>query len=251
MAQKWRIGTSGWNYKHWKGLFYPPDLSQRKWLEFYTGEFDTVELNASFYRLPKVTTFHSWYERTPQGFLWAVKANKFITHTRRLKDCEESLERFYDSIQGLKEKLGPILLQLPPSLAFDEVLFREFCTLLQDRHRHVLEVRHASWITDKVFDIMNQFNVAFCISDTAGRYPYHEAVTTDFIYIRLHGSRKLYTSEYTTQELHTWAEKILQWGKETFCYFDNDFEGYAVQNARELKKILAKLSGISARKGTE
>ncbi len=236
-----RIGTSGWNYKHWKEIFYPADLSPRKWLEFYSSHFNTVELNATFYRLPKVNTFESWKNRTPDGFLWSVKANKFITHTKRLKDCREPLDRFYTSVSGLGDKLGPILFQLPPSLTYDEQVFLDFCALLKPNYLHTLEVRNRSWLDDGAFEIMRKFNIAFCISDTAGRYPYHEAVTADFVYIRLHGSRKLYASEYTVEELHTWAKKILHWGKRTFCYFDNDFEGYAIKNARGLINILTEL----------
>ena len=237
MPRHW-IGTSGWNYKHWKEVFYPAELSPRKWLEFYSTRFNTVELNATFYRLPKVQTFESWKNRTPEGFLWSVKANKFITHTKRLKDCHEPLDRFYTSVAGLGDKLGPILFQLPPSLSFDEQLFLDFCSLLKPGYLYTLEVRNKSWLDDRPFEIMRKFNIAFCISDTAGRYPYHEAVTADFVYIRLHGSKKLYASEYTIEELETWAKKILDWGKKTFCYFDNDFEGYAVKNARQLINLL-------------
>ena len=237
-SQEFRIGTSGWNYKHWKEIFYPANVAQRKWLEFYCTRFDTVELNATFYRLPKVETFQSWKKRTPQGFLWAVKANKFITHTKRLKDCEEPIERFYSSVKGLDKKLGPILFQLPPSLQFDESLFEDFCSLLSNSYKHVLEVRHASWIDDKAFQIMAKNQIAFCISDTAGRYPYHEQITADFTYVRLHGSKKLYASKYTTEELETWAKKLLDWGVDAYVYFDNDFGGNAVENAMELKGLL-------------
>ncbi|HDM09079.1 MAG: DUF72 domain-containing protein [Deltaproteobacteria bacterium] len=238
-SQEFRIGTSGWNYKHWKEIFYPANVAQRKWLEFYCTRFDTVELNATFYRLPKVETFQSWKKRTPQGFLWAVKANKFITHTKRLKDCEEPIERFYSSVKGLDKKLGPILFQLPPSLQFDESLFEDFCSLLSNSYKHVLEVRHASWIDDKAFQIMAKNQIAFCISDTAGRYPYHEQITADFTYVRLHGSKKLYASKYATEELETWAKKLLDWGVDAYVYFDNDFGGNAVENAMELKGLLA------------
>ncbi len=235
MAEQLRIGTSGWIYKHWKGLFYPGDLAQKSWLEFYARHFDTVEINATFYRLPKPSTFESWYNRTPEGFLWAVKASKFITHTKRLKGCEEPIQRFYNSVEPLREKLGPLLFQLPPSLTFDESLFKEFCSLLKTSFTHALEVRHKSWIQERAFQIMSDYNIAFCISDTAGRYPFHEIITADFIYIRLHGSQKLYASLYTKDEIKQWAEKIIKWDKPTFVYFDNDFEGYAIQNARELK----------------
>ncbi|RLB20002.1 MAG: DUF72 domain-containing protein [Deltaproteobacteria bacterium] len=237
-SREFRIGTSGWNYKHWKDIFYPAKVSQKKWLEFYCTKFDTVELNATFYRLPKAQTFESWRKRTPDGFLWAVKANKFITHTKRLKDCEEPLQRFYSSAKGLNKKLGPILFQLPPSLQFDESLFEDFCSLLHRPYRHTIEIRHPSWITDKAFEIMSKHKIAFCISDTAGRYPYHEQLTADFTYVRLHGSKKLYASKYSTEELETWAGKLLDWGVDAYVYFDNDFSGHSVENAMELKTLL-------------
>ncbi len=234
----WRIGTSGWNYKHWKGGFYPEGLAQSKWLEYYAEHFDTVELNATFYRLPAPSTFERWYERTPPGFLWSVKASKFITHTRRLKECEEPLERLYEALAPLKEKLGVILFQLPPSLAYEPSVAEGFFRLLNKDFRHTLEVRNKSWIQDQAFQMMETYNIAFCISDTAGRYPYHEITTTDFVYVRLHGSRKLYASCYTEQEIATWAKKLKAWSRPAFVYFDNDFEGYAIKNARQLIEAL-------------
>ena len=130
MKQEIRIGTSGWTYPHWKDAFYPADWPKSKWLEYYTQHFDTVELNATFYRLPKAKTFENWKQRTPHDFLWAVKANKYITHTKRLREPEEPLKRFYGAASGLQEKLGPVLIQLPPGLAFDEKLFEGFCRSL-------------------------------------------------------------------------------------------------------------------------
>ncbi|OEU79612.1 MAG: hypothetical protein BA865_10990 [Desulfobacterales bacterium S5133MH4] len=239
MKRELRIGTSGWTYDHWKKLFYPENLPKSRWLEYYGKHFDTVELNATFYRLPKPKTFENWKRRTPDYFLWAVKANKYITHTKRLKEPVEALERFYAAASGLEEKLGPILFQLPPSLSFDEKKFNNFCQYLNPSQRHTLEVRHPSWISDRLFSILKKFNIALCIADTAGRYPYHEVVTADFLYIRLHGSKKLYASEYSEGELQAWAEKITGWSKDTYLYFDNDFGGYAVKNAKRLKKILA------------
>lgn len=233
-----RIGTSGWTYPHWQELFYPVDWPKSRWLEYYTEHFDTVELNATFYRLPLLKTFENWKARTPAHFLWAVKANKYITHTKRLKGPEEPLKRFYTAAACLQEKLGTILFQLPPSLLFDEKEFRNFCQYLKPSQRHALEVRHPSWISDRLFAILEEYNVAFCIADTAGRYPYHEVVTADFVYIRLHGSKKLYASDYSEGELQAWAHKIKEWGKDTYLYFDNDFGGYAVKNAKRLKEIL-------------
>ncbi|OPX39670.1 MAG: hypothetical protein B1H13_09270 [Desulfobacteraceae bacterium 4484_190.3] len=238
MKELVRIGTSGWTYGHWKGIFYPEDQPKAKWLEYYTRKFDTVELNASFYRLPQETTFKNWFTRTPEGFLWSLKASRYITHIKRLSDVNEALQRFYDRAGLLGSKLGPLLFQLPPSLVYDTRLVQTFLAQLDPCYRHAIEVRNPSWLNSEFLRQIQDNNTAFCISDTAGRYPYGEEITADFVYIRLHGSRKLYASEYTTEELEGWAKKIVAWGRETFVYFDNDFEGYAVRNARQLKRFL-------------
>jgi uncharacterized protein YecE (DUF72 family) len=234
-----RIGTSGWDYPHWQQVFYPPSLQKIRWLEFYASRFDTVELNAAFYRQPNAATVAKWHDRTPPGFLWAVKANRYITHIRRLRDVSKPLCRFYSVIKGLREKLGPVLMQLPPRLAFDEGLARSFLAALDPGLRHVLEVRNSSWINERVFELLAEHNVAMCIADTAGCFPVSEAVTADFIYVRLHGSRELYASKYTGAELQVWAEKIRRWGMDTYVYFDNDHAGHALQNALRLRKLLA------------
>jgi uncharacterized protein YecE (DUF72 family) len=236
---KWRIGTSGWTYKHWKGVVYPSGVPVSKWLRYHSAQFDTIEVNATFYRLPKPDTFERWYRETPEDFLWAVKGSKFITHTRGLKDSGEPLERLYGGLSGLREKLGPILFQLPPRLSYNKNLLLNFCDHLDHSKLHALEIRHPSWIVDQVFQILKEHEVAFCFSDTAGRYPYHETFTADFLYIRLHGSRKMYASEYTEEELQAWARKIRSWDMEAYVYFDNDFGGFAVNNAKRLREILA------------
>jgi len=247
MIQGIYIGTSGWNYEHWKEIFYPPDCPKSKWLEFYAQHYGTVELNASFYRLPKPQTFENWRTKTPDNFLWAVKANKYITHIKKIQDVEEPLERFFGSVELLKEKLGPILFQLPPSLSFDEAILSRFCDQLKGNHLYALEVRHSSWTKRRVIDILRDYNIALCISDTAGRYPYIEENTASFSYIRLHGSKKLYASEYTEEELHVFAKKIRDWSRETYLYFDNDYGGYAIKNAKRLKEIL----GLPSPKGVQ
>ena len=239
MTSKIHIGTSGWTYDHWREVFYPKDCPKAKWLDFYTRHYGTVELNASFYRLPKPQTFENWRERTPDNFLWAVKANRYITHIKRLKDPEEPLERFFGSADALKEKLGPILFQLPPSLSFDEEVFIHFCKQLKGDRLYTLEVRHPSWAQERAVDILKDNNIALCVSDSAGRYPYIEEDTATFIYIRLHGSKKLYASKYSEDELQTYAGRIRDWSKDTYLYFDNDYKGYAINNAKRLKEILA------------
>jgi uncharacterized protein YecE (DUF72 family) len=239
MNQKIHIGTSGWIYNHWAEIFYPKDCAKAKWLEFYAEHFGTVELNASFYRLPKPQTFENWRKRTPDHFLWAVKASRYITHIKRIKDIQEPLERFFSAVAPLEEKRGPLLFQLPPTLSFDEAVLSHFCKQLKANHLCTLEVRHPSWAQKRALAILKDHNVALCASDTAGRYTYIEEGTATFRYIRLHGSKKLYASEYSEEELQEYARKIRAWSKDTYLYFDNDFSGYAIKNAKRLKEILA------------
>jgi uncharacterized protein YecE (DUF72 family) len=237
MDQKIYIGTSGWIYDHWAELFYPQGCPKGRWLEFYAEHFDTVELNASFYRLPRPQTFENWRKRTPDNFLWAVKASRYITHVKRLREAAEPLDRLHSSVEALEEKLGPILVQLPPNLVFDEGVFYEFCQHLKKDRLYALEVRHPSWAHQKAIDMLRDHNIALCVSDTAGRYPYIEEDTAAFSYIRLHGSQKLYASEYSEVELQAYARKIRDLAKDTYLYFDNDYHGYAVKNARRMKGI--------------
>jgi uncharacterized protein YecE (DUF72 family) len=190
--------------------------------------------------LPRRETFENWRRRTPENFLWAVKASRYITHVKRLKEPDDPLARFFGMARLLKEKLGPVLFQMPPNLVFDEQAATQFCrSVVSYNHRCVLEVRHSSWLENTALAILENSNIALCISDTAGRYPYSEVITADFVYIRLHGSRKLYASDYTEEELMSWARKIEKWNRDTYLYFDNDFEGYAPKNAIRLKEILA------------
>jgi uncharacterized protein YecE (DUF72 family) len=233
------IGTSGWNYDHWRGTFYPGTVPKSRLLEFYAQIFTTVEVNATFYRQIGESTFHRWRENTPQGFIWAVKANRFITHIKRLKRVEDSLEKFFSQIGTLDKKLGPVLFQLPPSLEFDRCTAETFFSLLPKGNRYTIEARHESWTSDDALSILKDHDIAWCISDTAGRFPYLEAVTAGFVYIRLHGSRKLYASLYTEEELVIWAEKIESWGIDAYVYFDNDFMGYAPKNALRLRELLS------------
>jgi uncharacterized protein YecE (DUF72 family) len=235
--QTLRIGTSGWVYPHWQGIFYPDDYPKNKWLEYYALHFDALELNASFYHLPNPVTFEKWKRRTPAGFVWAVKLNRYVTHVRRLKNVETAMHRFYEAVALLGNKLGPILIQLPPSLVYEKSLIDNFLDILHPSLKHAIEIRHASWMQDEFMDCLRQRNVAFCISDTAGRYPMRIEMTADFAYLRLHGSQQLYASLYTEEELKSWAEKIRAWSCETWVFFDNDSEGNAVRNALRLKEI--------------
>lgn len=241
------IGTSGYNYPHWwNGVFYPSDLPQRKWLEFYAQHLDTVELNVTFYRLPKKEIFEGWYKRTPKHFTFAIKGSRFITHIKRLKDCREPLSLLLDNASSLKEKMGAVLWQLPPRFPFEKDRLEEFCVLLSTLPRakslrHVFEFRDESWLSQDCFRVLEEFQFGFCISHGSG-LPCVEKVTTDFAYLRLHGGEVLYGSNYSDQELKEWAEKIAGWTrrkKDVLIYFNNDAYGFAVKNALALKKLIS------------
>jgi uncharacterized protein YecE (DUF72 family) len=236
------IGTSGWQYKHWKDVFYPQGLKNTDWLSFYAQRFDTLEVNVTFYRDVKPSTYEKWYNTVPEDFLFSVKMSKFITHIKRLKVDGNSVNRFTENVHGLKEKLGVVLIQLPPAIKFDQSLIRDFFSLLDKKLCYTVEARHKSFINDKFFSILEENGVAWCIADSAGRYPYHETVTASFVYIRLHGSRRLYASDYSDNELKAWKDKILSWNRNFFVYFDNDFDGYAVKNAQKLQQLFSSIT---------
>jgi len=240
------IGTSGYRYFHWYGVFYPETLKQDKLLEYYSKFFDTVELNVTFYRLPGAKVFKGWYERTPQKFSFAVKASRVITHIKKLKSCEDVVKKFFERVKELNEKLSVILWQLPPGWKKDISRLSSFCSLLYEKfsfYRHVFEFRHESWCCDDVYKILKHYNFGFCIADSP-YWPLVERVTADFVYLRFHGSKALYASNYTTSELKRWAEKIKYWlqdGIAVYAYFNNDAEGYAVKNALALKELVKQL----------
>lgn len=233
------IGTSGWNYPHWKEVFYPFDLTAKNWLTFYAQTFPAVELNYSFYRLPKEETYAKWYKLTPPGFIFSLKASRFITHIKRLKDCQGALDIFLKNAETLGEKKGPIFFQLPPSFKKDLDRLVAFCESLPAEGRFAFEFRHPSWFDEEVYQFLRKRNLALIFSDTP-RYPYIEEVTADFIYLRLHGHEKLYASKYTDVQLKEYAKKVKNWQKirAVYVFFDNDFSGYAVENAQELLKLL-------------
>ncbi len=235
-----RIGTSGWHYRHWRGVFYPEKLPVRKWLTYYARYFDTSEVNATFYGTLKPETLRRWVEETPEGFVFAVKANRYITHVKRLKGVTDSLKRFYESLEPLYPKLGPVLFQLPPNLEYDPDLLEDFLWALPREFPLALEVRHPSFHQETFLDQLRSRGVALCLSDTAGRHPsLFFATTADFSYIRLHGSRRLYRSCYTEEELQEWARRIRGFPvKKVYVYFDNDALGWAPENALRLKRIL-------------
>ena len=237
---KYYIGTSGWVYRHWREVFYPVKLAQSKWLEFYTHHFPTVELNNSFYRLPTEKAFSNWRQTSPEGFIYAVKVSRFITHIKRLKDVEEPVQTFLERARLLEEKLGPLLYQLPPNMHRNDERLDSFLSLLPKELRHVVEFRHESWLDERVFDMLRQHNVGFCVFDMPG-LSCPLLATADFAYIRFHGSSGLYYSCYSDEELEDWARKISELAKgldAVYIYFNNDAEGYAITNAQTLARKL-------------
>ena len=235
-----RIGTSGWYYKHWRDAFYPADLSMRRMLSFYVQRFDTVEINNSFYRLPDKTTFEAWREATPKDFCFAVKANRYLTHIKRLNDPEAGLNNFMPRVERLQEKLGPILFQLPPHWHCNTDRLAAFLAALPGGYRYSFELRNPSWHTPAVYDLLRQHKAAFCIFELV-RFQSPMIITADFTYVRLHGPKGAYQGNYRPATLDTWAQRIRKWRdelKEVYLYFDNDQASFAAQNALELKQLL-------------
>ena len=235
-----RIGTSGWYYEHWKELFYPAALSKSKWFEYYARHFDTVEINNTFYHQPKEQSIRRWHDIAPEGFLYAVKANRFITHIKKLKDTTESLRLFFDGINLLKRKLGPILYQLPPSLHIDPDRLEAFIRLLPRRKTAVFEFRHKSWYCEDTYKLLKKFRAGFCIHDMPGKES-PDVVTSDIIYIRLHGTSGRYSGSYLKSQLQNRARWINEQSKKVrgiYVYFNNDARGHAIKNAEQLKELV-------------
>ena len=239
MSAQIRVGTSGWVYPHWRGLFYPADLPQRGWFEFYAAHFDTVEVNNTFYRLPEPLTFERWREQAPSGFLYALKASRFLTHVKRLKDPEQPLQTFLDRAALLGDELGPLLYQLPPNWELNLDRLEAFLALLPPGGCHVLEFRNASWMVEDVYRLMERYGVAHCIHDMQPlQVPLR--VTSSTAYVRFHGDA-YHGGGYDRETLAPWARRMLGWqsgGLDVFAYFNNDAGGMAVRNARTLKELL-------------
>jgi uncharacterized protein YecE (DUF72 family) len=240
MSERYYVGCSGWHYEHWRGLYYPEELPKSKWLLFYARQFTTVELNNSFYRLPSEKAFTTWRDSTPDDFVFAVKVSRFITHIKRLRNLDTAVDNFVSRAGFLREKLGPLLYQLPPSMKRNDELLQSFLSSLPPQYRHVIEFRHESWINDAVFDILRRHNVGLCVFDMPG-FSCPLVATSDFAYVRFHGSQGLYASRYSDEELSEWARKIAILGqnvKVSYIYFNNDAEAFAVDNAITLRNLL-------------
>lgn len=240
-----RIGTSGYHYKHWLGRYYPEGTKANEMLAHYARNFDTVELNNTFYQLPEGATFDSWRKNTPADFLFAVKGSRFLTHMIKLKDAQRGLRNFLPRAERLRSKLGPILWQLPPGWKVNVERLEEFLSLLPKEHRYTFELRNETWMTGEVLDVLRKHNAAFCIYELAG-YQSPLEVTADWTYVRLHGPTAFkYQGSYTDEQLAGWAERIRNWSrtlKAVYVFFDNDDSAYAVHNAIALKRMLGKLT---------
>jgi uncharacterized protein YecE (DUF72 family) len=235
-----RIGTSGWNYDHWLGTFYPKGTRQRDLLGVYADRFDSVEINRTFYKLPTAETMAAWRAQVPAGFLFAAKASRYLTHMKKLKDPEEPIARLLGCVEHLGEKLGPLLFQLPPRWRVNPDRLERFLAQLPDRHRYAFEFRDPAWHDHRILELLSRRGAAFCIFDLAGK-PSPIEVTAGFVYIRLHGPGAAYQGSYDGRTLSGWARRILRWsaaGKDVYCYFDNDEKAYAPHDALRLKEMV-------------
>lgn len=237
-----RIGTSGWSYDHWVGVLYPPGLPSAARLARYVEVFDTVELNASFYRWPRESTFADWRERLPDGFMMSVKAPRGLTHARRLKSPEVWVERIERGWHALADRRGMLLVQLHPAQRRDDARLDYFLGCLPDWLRVAVELRHPSWDEPEVYALLERRRAAYVVMSGAG-LPCILRATTDLVYVRMHGPDPavLYAGSYSTADLRWWADRIIEWqseGRDTFVYFNNDGYGHAVRNALALREML-------------
>ena len=290
-----RIGISGWNYGPWRGVFYPKGLAHHRELEFASRAFNSIEINGSFYSLQRPSSYAKWYAETPANFVFSVKGPRFITHMKKLRDVEVPVANFFGSgVLALREKLGPILWQFPPNFGWNEERFRRFFEMLPpdteaaadiakghdeklkygaltatDMNRplrYCIEIRHPTFLVPEFFALLRHYNVAFVYADTAGKWPYAEDITADFVYARLHGAEQLYVSGYTDSALDWWAARIKRWrrgeqpedarlvsdvkvkrgARDVYVYFDNDAKVHAPFDAQQLAKRL-RVSSLESR----
>jgi len=237
MKSALHLGTSGWTYEHWKNVFYPPEISKAHWFEHFSSIFDTVELNASFYRIPTVKTVEGWDRRSPENFRFAVKMSRLVTHVKKLRNCEHELEWFFSVFEPLQKKIGIFLVQLPPSMKFNPALIRDFSELLPENARFAFEFRNSSWYNEETYGILGDLGHVFCIHDWDG-IPTDRIVTSDTAYIRFHGYDSRYGGDYQEEILDNWAEWIrglIKKGTTVYGYFNNDIGGFAVKNCLQLR----------------
>lgn len=236
---EYRVGCSGWVYQHWAGLFYPEDLPERDWFAFYAKAFDTVEVNATFYRFPTLKMVQAWRRKGPPGFLFTLKAFRGITHLRKFSGTEELIHRFYSMGEELGDKLGGFLFQLPPSLPYSRDLLLRILDQLDPQKRNTLEFRHPSWFSEEVAEKLRERGVAMCIV-SAPDIPEFPVATASHAFVRFHGKTTWYAYHYSQTELARWAQRIRSLPVETvFAYFNNDWNAWAVENALALRELLS------------
>jgi uncharacterized protein YecE (DUF72 family) len=251
-----RIGCSGWNYKSWKGRFYPAEMPASQWLDHYLHTFDTVEINNTFYRLPEAATFASWRQQTPRSFLMAVKASRFLTHMKRLREPEEPLERLFSRARELGTRLGPVLYQLPGNFPIDLTRLESFLRALPARPaprsrqllRHVIEFRHPSWYVNETYQLLEAHGVTLCLHDKAGS-EISEPFVGPCVYVRFHGTNGHYHGSYGETALTTWARRVTErWrsGQDVYAYFNNDPDAISTLNARALRVIVDRMRRAAA-----
>jgi uncharacterized protein YecE (DUF72 family) len=237
-----RIGCSGWNYAHWRhGVFYPERCPARLWLDYYARRFDTVEVNTTFYRLPTVKAVQGWVDGSPDGFAFSVKASRFLTHIKRLRDMRDGVARFLERLEPLigSPKLGPMLWQLPPTFRRDDDRLSEALTMLPPG-RHCFEFRHESWFREEIYDLLSDHGVALAIGDRPEVHGFQEHVlTADWTFVRFHAGTRGRDGNYSETELREWAERLATWRErgDVYAYFNNDWQGFAPRNAARLQKL--------------
>ncbi|PIQ88259.1 MAG: hypothetical protein COV72_09095 [Candidatus Omnitrophica bacterium CG11_big_fil_rev_8_21_14_0_20_42_13] len=233
------IGTSGWNYPHWRGVFYPEGLAQKNWLAYYVNFFNGVELNVTFYRLPQKEIFENWRKNTPKNFRFAAKGSRFITHIKRLKDVKAPLNLFFKNASGLGEKMAAVLWQLPPAFKQDLKRLEPFLKLIKKtKIRQAFEFRNQTWFNEETYALLKEYNACLCIAHSGGRFPCIKETTSDFLYLRFHGVGALYSSNYSDKELKGWAEFAKKHrDKNLFAFFNNDARGFAVKNALRFREL--------------
>ncbi|MFW6154251.1 MAG: DUF72 domain-containing protein [Planctomycetota bacterium] len=233
---RWRVGTSGWQYRHWKDVFYPSELKQAEWFPYYARHFDTIEINNTFYGLPTGETVDTWRERAPEGFCYVLKFSRYGTHIKRLKDPDQSIGVFLDRAERLGDRLGPILVQLPPRFDVDTARLSAFLDAAPERHRWAVEFRNPTWLCEDVYGVLREHNAALCVHDMLDDHP--RVATADWVYLRFHGGPD---GDYTHQALTAVAGRVrdhLEAGRDVYVYFNNDLHGNAVRNALDLRRYI-------------
>jgi uncharacterized protein YecE (DUF72 family) len=248
LLKRLHIGTSGWSYGDWVGIIYPEKTKSTDYLKHYSQHFPCTEINNSFYNVPQRRYVEKWMGETPEDFLFCPKIYRGVTHFRKLKPGEDLMQGYWSRWEGFEHRLGPFLIQLPPSLAFDTETVEAFYQLLQSgpKMKYAVEARHTTWFSEESLYLMNQYDISFAIGDSGKRFPYYETVTNDTVFIRFHGREVLYATLYKEEEMRYFAEKIHMWlkeGLEVWVFFNNTMYGFALENARQLKGMVEVLAG--------